>query len=439
MPGLLDSLFGAPGTTTNAAATEIINGLLMRNGAGGLAAANSQFANAPAMAMQRKMQELQLQNLQSEIDARGLKVKQDARQQELLSQLLGGAPAAAEGGMSATGAAGAAPASGSAGSLIAEARRLGIPEKAIQADVVFNGGKGISDMLYKRGAPDMTVANGFAFDKNALGPGFLPQLNVSQDGKATMVRIGPDGLPVVQAPQGSLETYNAYKATGGLIDAATGAAGRVNLREMPDGTKVPVPEINENPLLQRTLGVRPQAGQPALPGAPMTASSPTNTPQPEQGVRGAFKGNAEDIVAAIQQIRDPQERANAMAALTEQARRTPDFASRGFSGGDIPAAPAAAGMGYGISTAQAIANKAAEERAVGQAKADVKATDQRANDMASTNVMLSTIDQALKHPGLPVATGLQGTLDPRNYLPGTDAKGFQALMDQIKEIRKSVV
>lgn len=45
---------------------------------------------------------------------------------------------------------------------------------------------------------------------------------------------------------------------------------------------------------------------------------------------------------------------------------------------------------------------------------------------------LRVIDKALSHPGRSTATGLSGTIDPRNYLPGTNAKNFRVLADQLK-------
>ncbi len=114
--------------------------------------------------------------------------------------------------------AGAIPASGAAadapGSRIdAWSKQLGIPRDAIIADYLKNGGKGIAEMLFKRGTPDMQVTNGYAYDKNNIGPGFMPSLQTSQDGKSTMTRIGQDGLPVVSAPQGAMETYSGYQGT----------------------------------------------------------------------------------------------------------------------------------------------------------------------------------------------------------------------------------
>lgn len=50
---------------------------------------------------------------------------------------------------------------------------------------------------------------------------------------------------------------------------------------------------------------------------------------------------------------------------------------------------------------------------------------------ASISSQIDVIDKALNHPGRESATGLSGSLDPRNYVPGTDARNFQVLLDQI--------
>lgn len=50
---------------------------------------------------------------------------------------------------------------------------------------------------------------------------------------------------------------------------------------------------------------------------------------------------------------------------------------------------------------------------------------------ASIDAQIGVIDKALAHPGRKTATGLSGTMDPRNYLPGTDAKDFQVVLDQL--------
>lgn len=50
---------------------------------------------------------------------------------------------------------------------------------------------------------------------------------------------------------------------------------------------------------------------------------------------------------------------------------------------------------------------------------------------ASVASQIGVIDKALNHPGRETAVGLSGKVDPRNYVPGTDATNFQVLMDQI--------
>jgi len=92
-------------------------------------------------------------------------------------------------------------------------KQFNIPEDALVTDYISNGGKGIADMLYKAGRPDIQVSSGYAYDKNSVKPGYLPQLNVSQDGKSTLVQIGQDGLPVVSAPRGAVNTFGDYRRT----------------------------------------------------------------------------------------------------------------------------------------------------------------------------------------------------------------------------------
>ena len=64
---------------------------------------------------------------------------------------------------------------------------------------------------------------------------------------------------------------------------------------------------------------------------------------------------------------------------------------------------------------------------------DKAAERQRARDagVASIANQIAVIDKALQHPGRKTATGLSGTVDPRNYIPGTDATDFRVVRDQI--------
>lgn len=56
---------------------------------------------------------------------------------------------------------------------------------------------------------------------------------------------------------------------------------------------------------------------------------------------------------------------------------------------------------------------------------------QRATTIQGVEDSLSVLDKAITHPGRATATGLSGAIDPRNYVPGTAARDFHVLKDQI--------
>ena len=60
-----------------------------------------------------------------------------------------------------------------------------------------------------------------------------------------------------------------------------------------------------------------------------------------------------------------------------------------------------------------------------QSQADLSKT------LSNAEQMISVINKAIEHPGRSTATGLSGTLDPRNLIPGTDARDFRVVMDQL--------
>jgi hypothetical protein len=72
--------------------------------------------------------------------------------------------------------------------------------------------------------------------------------------------------------------------------------------------------------------------------------------------------------------------------------------------------------------------EAAEEegKAQGQARVALPAA------LNQAEYSMNLIDDMLNHPGRSTATGLSGYLDPRNYIPGTDATNFSVRADQLK-------
>ena len=311
----------------------------------------------------------------------------------------------------------ATPAAPSLGKFDEWSKQFGIPKDALIADYNANGGKGIADMLYKRGTPNMKVANGFAYDENKLPPGYLPSVSTSTNGQTSMIQIGANGLPVVSAPQGALTTAAAYKG----IDTGLGAAAKVNLRKNADGTETPVSELDENPTLQRIL-----SGKPAAAGAP---AGYANEPQMKTTVSGAMGASRAEVQREIKQtqadLMKPMDESSKVLLREHLASNQQKLSDPRYT--DAKTAPA-----YGMTNEQATAAKVADVKAVEQVKADVTATDTKLSKFDSASDAIKVIDKALAHPGLSAATGLQGVIDPRNYTPGTDAKNFQVVRDQLR-------
>lgn len=167
----------------------------------------------------------------------------------------------------------------------------GVPRAAIASDLAFNDGKHIGEWQFKQGTPDMQVSNGYAYDRQQLRPGFLPSLNVSQNGQSTVVTVDPKtGMPVVSAPAGALATYNDYR------QADERARARYDT--------MTVTPANSGPML--TTRARIVDGMDG--GAGQAGDLPT----------GAFTGSSARIEAQIQRIADPAERAAALAAYKRQ-------------------------------------------------------------------------------------------------------------------------
>lgn len=70
----------------------------------------------------------------------------------------------------------------------------------------------------------------------------------------------------------------------------------------------------------------------------------------------------------------------------------------------------------------------AKEQGTEQGKADFSLP----NTLAKADQSIAVVDKLLNHPGRETATGLSSVIDPRNYLPATNAKNFQITLDQLK-------
>lgn len=219
--GLLGAAFGGLST-----AGRIGVGPLNTLGIAGMSGLQG-YANASQRDLDQKREQMQTDLIKQQIDAA---TRKNGLINNMLAQYSGQTP---EGTGAAQQALSAGSKVGDVGPTVTNAARIAqfqpaagnpgivnnVPVQAIAHDLAFNDGKNIGEWMYKQGVPDMQVSNGYAYDKNKLQPGYLPQLNMSQDGKTSMVQIGPDGVPVVSAPRGAYNTYGGYKNIEKATDA----------------------------------------------------------------------------------------------------------------------------------------------------------------------------------------------------------------------------
>lgn len=309
------------------------------------------------------------------------------------SPAAGGVPASAGAALKA--AAGAPPdAPPPAQGKFAEwSQQYGIPVDALVADYFSNGGKGIADMLFKRGTPDMQVQNGYVYDKNRVQPGFLPSLNTSQDGKSTLTLVDPKtGLPRVMPTPGAVDSFGAFQET----------SNRSAANYQPE--RVIDPSTGQTVVRPRAEVLQPRA--PMLPGRPLGAVGPGYA---GGGAAAAAGGQAEILSAelqrATQEMTAAQQRGDApaaaraqqdAAAIQRELQRLPGGARPsvpliGPGAAVQPAAPAVtAGNVVELSPQQQAQNEANRAAMVDRAKAGVV----RETASAATTRQMSQMQEA---------------------------------------------
>jgi hypothetical protein len=392
MAGLFGNGFDDPQSAANMA---LAAGLISGNFGGGLLGANAAFRETTNDQVKRRALEADMAERLSHAEERKAKMELARRDQDFQQRLLYGdlpsvAPGASPGAAAPVGGGfGAAQAPSGGGGLIAQARALGIPETVIQADVAFNGGKKLSEILDKRSTPNWQNINGNLVNTNAQGfqGGLQAGMSAGNDGRVTAWQPDNKGGVVVGAPTGALETFGAYN--------------RVGAASKPIKVFNPVTQRDEYASEADVTAPRqPQVQQSRLPAQP--------------GVNGNFSGDPAPIMESITQIRDPQERANAMAAFQEQARRTQGFAG----GGGFPAGP---------STSEAAAAAGAKVKAEADAKAGSEREATFAKGAANSKDTLNYIREAreLFKKG-PTASGLGAAIDAGAGLIGMSTPGADA-------------
>ncbi|AMM22985.1 hypothetical protein [Variovorax sp. PAMC 28711] len=411
-----------------------------------------------------KHQRLQNSLLQSQVDENKSQAAQRsaalARQQQMDQYYMGGAGATAPVAAGAPGA-GASPTAGEPvapgavlhaavgkgpndppppqGKFAEWSKQFNIPADALVADYMSNGGKGIADMLFKAGRPDMKTNDGYAYDANRVQPGFLPGLKQSANGVSTLVLPDPSapGGVRIQAPQGALGTAGAYAAQDALIRAQA-TPGRPTI--MDGGRMGGQSQAQE-------IGLAPPAGG-ATPAPLIGRAGPTNTSEAAMaaGTRTDMGFNPDaarrEIAAAQRDLVDPakakfltpQDR----SMLQEHIATTTDQLAR-YGGAAAPAAPvigrlpaaapATAGVSGGgleFSPAEKAQQAAQMKTAEGTAAADVVRDTEGQKKVKSAGQMIAAADRAitLLKQG-PTASGVGELLDKGMNLVGQSNKGAE--------------
>lgn len=187
---------------------------------------------------------------------------------------------------------------------------------------------------------------------------------------------------------------------------------------------------------------------PMAPGRPTTAAEDEQFSARMNGIvrRLQERGFTPDqIEAALPAFEEAENQAagavmgdlNNRASMSTQPRPAPFGAGPGRTKEEEAAAieaakireQLAAARDVGAAEADAAALKTTAE-AEAKRVADARTLYSQVENNASQ--MLALIDQARSHPGRAVATGLSGSLDPRNMISGTNAKDFRVLMDQMQ-------
>lgn len=256
-------------------------GTLAGIGNAGMAAMQT-YSGAQDQALKRQLQNAQLGDIQQQAALRKAQAEKQAQLLESIKRWSDPTAGAFQTGQTALGAAKTAgmpsgPTNDAASLLPAAQQQVqqsnplfGIPQQAVSADLAFNEGKGLSDMIYKRGTPNMQMHNGVALDMNRVTPGAsIPQ--ISQNGQASQLIPdpgAPGGYRVV-APTGALDTFMSYQ------NATKDAEAR------HDVVKVYNPTTQREEYVPRsTLLGQPQAQQPAPQPAPVSPQRAANVIPP---------------------------------------------------------------------------------------------------------------------------------------------------------------
>jgi hypothetical protein len=272
------------------------------------------------------------------------------------------------------------------------------------------------------------------FADKALEQLFYPKSDDYKVVGTDLVKIGPTGVSVAhqsQRPESLPSDVKAYNIavsqgySGTLMDFmrdrvsnTEGAKAAYDLVTMTttDGKTYMVPR-------SRLISGGQSAPAPSAPPSPRPGA-PART-QPPGNYRGSGYNGGSSAAAAgdtVAILNKELATAEANGNKTDAAAIRREIAR--VTGGSTPPG--------GVQ----VQGEAEKQGAIAAAKAAAEAASPasvaaKAAQRDSIRAQISVIDKALNHPGRKTATGLSGAVDPRNYIPGTDARDFRVVLDQL--------
>lgn len=415
----------------------LAGGLLQKNFAGGLLGANNAYAQGKESQRRAAMDQMQMDMAKEDREFKRKAMELDARKkaegQAFLRDLIGGG-ASYEPGQLGSGSFGAV---GNADPMAAPTRRAGglanvTPEQIAAAKAMYG---------YDLTEPWKVAKQGFELKPNSfrVDPATNRREYIGDPKEGYTYQNG-----VVGTMPGWLEAQTARTLATEGPKALLNSAAALNLRKNPDGTESPVSALSENPMLQGVLSnlfggapiprAMPQGGLATQPPRVPVRGSGAGDPPSGSGIVAPQSNRSNALNLALQQSTALMNDQTLNAADRERATRDVADIRReiSMSGGGAATAAVSPGQGYGKTTAQQTAEEVDKTRQIEQVKTDVTTTESKRQALENAGYMNDLLTMALDHPGRATATGTSGTIDPRNYIPGTDAKNFNVLMDQIK-------
>lgn len=400
----------------------------------------------------KKMQQAQLDKYAADIDIDKQKLsldqgkaKRTASMDDMMMGLLRGGGATASPNMPVTGLLESNPAAAAtSGDPFA-----GVNKQALLLDYMQNQGKNMGGWVNDATKPKWENINGNLVNTNAQGfsGGFQAGMKASDNGQVSMWQPDGQGGITVGAPRGALDTFTAYKSAEEAVKNRNATTDYTP----PGGNPVRMTREQELRLIN---GGQPQSNQLselARIGRESGIKPAQAAPMGQQGY--ASEGQMKNTVAGNMGA-DPQALAREIKATAIALQTVPDQKSKQELYGYLQdlqkqavnlqrqpsLAPTQAPQpSFGLplqslseKERMSAENDAYKTKLVEQAKADVVPTQAKQSNIAAAEGALSLIDKALTHKGLSTSVGVSGKIDPRNYIPGTDAKDFSVLADQLK-------